>query len=156
MTSRNTLSDVVYAHVKHGVCRIDRSMSFVVFGVVSHYVVWTRTGSHTGSWLEQEQCCSSVSGVDSNRWLTASGVDGDESLCLWSAQELVIYSVCKVDQNKVTSGSLFRTQRGRSYSHYLCGCHQGHRWICGAYISIDVLGQLMGSTRQWITCNFRR
>lgn len=67
MTSRNTLCDVVYGHVKHGVCRIDRSMSFVVFGVVSHYMVWTRTGSHTGSWLEQEQCCSSVSGVDSNR-----------------------------------------------------------------------------------------
>lgn len=48
-------------------------------------------GSHTGSWVEQEQCCSSVSGVDSNRRRTASGVDRDESPCLWSEQELVIY-----------------------------------------------------------------
>lgn len=57
MASRNSLSEVVCAHMKHGVCRIDRNVSFVVCGMVGHNAVWTRMGSLTGSWVEQEQCC---------------------------------------------------------------------------------------------------
>lgn len=82
------------AHVIRGVCS-GQSLCGVDKNGVTH-----------GTWVEQEQSRSSVSSVNSNRRLTASGIDRDESLCLWSAQELVIYSVCKVDPNKVTSGSL--------------------------------------------------
>lgn len=43
------LSEVVCGHIKHGGYAIDRSIPFVVSGVVSHCMVWTRTRLLTGS-----------------------------------------------------------------------------------------------------------
>lgn len=39
----------------------------MVSGEISRYVVWTGMVSLIGSWVQQEQQYSSVSGVDSNR-----------------------------------------------------------------------------------------
>lgn len=67
MAAFNAVCLRFFGHITCGVCGIDRNTSFVVSGEISRYVVWTGMVSLIGSWVQQEQQYSSVSGVDSNR-----------------------------------------------------------------------------------------
>ena len=108
-------------------------MSFVVSGVVSHTVVWTRTGSGLLKWCRPKQMVYSI-------WCRRVS----HSPRLWSKLELVTYSV-----NKVTV-RVYVKDTNRSLT-LLCGWHQGHRWVCGLCVSIatnDGLCKPTGATKQ--------